>query len=84
MQSRELNDIIDKGIRGGISCISHKHAVANNPLIPDTYDSSKPSSYILYIDMNSLYATAMSCSLPEKNFKLLDTAEVNYLLFLHA
>ena len=36
---------------GGISVISHRHAVANNPLLDD-FDPSKPESYIFYIDAN--------------------------------
>ncbi len=36
---------------GGISVISHRHAVANNPLI-DGFDANKPESYLFYIDAN--------------------------------
>ena len=36
---------------GGISVISHRHAVANNPLLRD-FDSAVPESYLLYIDAN--------------------------------
>ena len=36
---------------GGISVISHRHAVANNPLVQG-YNPSKPESYLLYIDAN--------------------------------
>ena len=36
---------------GGISVISHRHAVANNPLLSG-YDPSKPESHLLYIDAN--------------------------------
>ena len=30
VQEREMHAIINKGIRGGICNISHRHAVANN------------------------------------------------------
>ena len=53
-----MHCIRDKGIRGGISCISPKHALAINPYIAETYDFSKPISYIVYLDMNNLYGTA--------------------------
>ena len=36
---------------GGISVISHRHAVANNPLLKE-FDPSKPESHLLYIDAN--------------------------------
>ena len=32
--------MIEKGIRGGISMISHRHAKANNPRMGDEYDAS--------------------------------------------
>ena len=36
---------------GGISVISHRHARANNPGIPN-FDANLPESYLLYIDAN--------------------------------
>jgi hypothetical protein len=81
MRDREMHDIIDKGTRGGISCISHKHVVANNPLIPETYDSLRPHSYITYLDMNNLYGTAMVEPLPESSFKWLSDEEATTLDF---
>lgn len=58
----------EKGIRGGMVLASHKFGKANNPQTPD-YDSSKPNSYILYLDANSLYPTAMKMKLPYGGFK---------------
>ena len=55
MKQRETRDIMEKGIRGGMCCISHKYAKANNPYIQVDYDPSEPTSYILYLDMNNLY-----------------------------
>jgi hypothetical protein len=66
-----MHDIIDKSIRGGICCISHKHAVANNAYIPESYNATLPSSYIMYLDANNLYGCAMSQPLPEKEFDFL-------------
>ena len=54
---------IEKGLRGGISMVSKRHAKANNPHV-DGYDSSKPNSYILYLNANNLYGWAMSQPLP--------------------
>ena len=62
---------IEKGLRGGISMVSKRYARANNPLIGG-YDSSKPSTHILYLDANNLYGWAMSQPLPTGGFKWVD------------
>ena len=36
---------IENSIRGGISVVNHRHAKANNPLVPD-YDHNTPHSYL--------------------------------------
>ena len=59
---------IEKGMRGGISMVSKRHAKANNPLV-DGYDPVKPSSHILYLDANNLYGWAMSQPLPTGAFR---------------
>ena len=82
MRKREMHDIIDKGIRGGICNILHKHAVANNIYFPETYNNNLPSSYILYLDMNNLYGTAMSEPLPEKEFAFLSPEQVENFDFM--
>ena len=46
---------IKKQLRGGISCIAKRYAKVNNKHIND-YDPKKPSTFISYLDMNSLYA----------------------------
>ena len=40
MKDREMHNIVDKGIRGEICNISHKHTIANNSYIPETYDKN--------------------------------------------
>ena len=65
---------IEKGIRGGISTITHRHAEANNKYMKN-YDPEVESSYIMYLDANNLYGWAMSQSLPVGDFKWLDPAE---------
>jgi hypothetical protein len=42
----------------------------------ELYDPSKPSSYIWYVDANSLYATCMTKHLPYRNFRWLKDEEV--------
>ena len=65
---------IEKRIRGGISMISHRFAVANNPEVPD-YDASKPTTWLQYLDANNLYGWAMMQPLPERNFRFLSENE---------
>ena len=44
----------------------------------ENYDKNKESSYIQYVDANSLYGWAMSQRLPVKNFKWVeDTSRIN-------
>jgi hypothetical protein len=38
----------EQGIRGSISVISHRHAIANNKYMAN-YDKTKESSYIQYL-----------------------------------
>ena len=63
---------IESHMRGGIAMISHRHAVANNPLV-EGYDESKPTSYIIYLDANNLAGDAMSNPLPLDKFRFLTT-----------
>ena len=68
LTDHEMHLFVERGIRGGISMVSKRHAKANNPLVTD-YDESKPNSYIMYLDANNLYGWAMSKPLPKSGFK---------------
>ena len=61
---------IEKGLRRGISYIAKRYAKANNEYLND-YDPKKPSTFILYLDVNNLYGWAMSEYLPCGRFKWL-------------
>ena len=67
----DMQLFIEKGMRGGISYIVHRHAEANNQYMKN-YDPHKESSYIMYLDANNLYGWAMSRPLPYRNFKWLE------------
>ena len=49
----------EKGIRGGLTQVVKKHAIANNKYLP-TYDKSKKNVFSQYLDANNLYGYAMS------------------------
>ena len=65
---------IEKGLRGGISMASKRHARANSPLV-EGYDPGQPSSHILYLDANNLYGWAMSQFLPTGGFRWVDDCQ---------
>ena len=56
---------IEKGSRGRgrISYIAKRYSETNNKYMKD-YNPTKPSKYILYLDMNNLYGWAKSSYLP--------------------
>ena len=62
---------IEKGMRGGISTITHRYAKANNRYMSD-YNPQEESSYIIYLDANNLYGWAMLQTLPIKDFKWIE------------
>ena len=55
------------------------HISMRKPYVPG-YDASKPSNYQMYFDANNLYRWAISQSLPEHGFALVDEPEsVDYM-----
>ena len=63
-----MNDV-NANIRGGLSCVFQPHVVANNPEMGDEYRPDLPTSWISYVDVNSLYPTVMCQSLPYRNYQ---------------
>ena len=60
---------IEKGMRGGISMASKRHAKV--PGVPG-YDPTEEHNHIMYYDANNLYDWAMSQPLPYSGFKWVD------------
>ena len=75
----QLN-FIERGMRGGISQISHRYQRANNPLLgEEQYDLKQPTSYIQYLDMNNLYGYAMTQKLQTSMFRFQKEDEIEGL-----
>lgn len=60
--------MIESGIRGGLSMVSHRHAIANNKLMKN-FNPHQPSSFIAYFDVCNLYGYALKSFLPQKDFQ---------------
>ena len=62
---------VEKGLRGGLSVITHRKGQANNKYMTK-YDKENLSKYISYLDSNNLYGWAMSQYMPYGGFKWID------------
>jgi len=67
---------IQCSIRGGLVQWCHRYTKASNKYLSD-YDSSKESSFLVYVDANNLYGWAMSQPLPYKDFKWMSTTDID-------
>lgn len=54
MTDIDMFQFIEKRMRGGILYIANGYGEANNKYMSN-YDSSRPSTYIMYLDGNNLY-----------------------------
>ena len=61
---KDMYEMIEKGLRGGMCQVSHKQATANNKYMEDDYNKDEAPNYISYLDANNLYGLAMSQKLP--------------------
>ena len=71
MTDIDMYQFIEKGMRGGISYISHKYIKG--------YDEKTPSKYLMYLDSNNLYGFSMSQYLPTGGFKWMSEKKINEL-----
>ena len=68
----EMHQFIERGIRGGISIITHRYAKANNPYMK-FYNPEDDTTYIMYLDANNLYGWAMVQPLPYGGFRWVES-----------
>ena len=72
----DMYQMVERGIRGGISMISHRFAEANLPQM-DSYNSEQRLRTLTYQDANALYSWAMCQSLPTSEFEWLGTKNIS-------
>ena len=60
--------LIENDTRGGMCNVVKRYAKANNKYMKN-YNSTKKSSYLIYLDFNNLYGWAMTKKLPIDSFK---------------
>ena len=78
LQCPDMYLFMERGIRGGVSVVSHRLATANNKYLSN-YDNTKEETSLFYTDCCNLYGYAMSQLLPYSDFKWLTEDEINNL-----
>ena len=64
----DMIKITQKAIRGGLTQVVERHAVTNHKYLP-SYDKSKKSIFLQYLDASNLYGDAKSHKLPLDGYK---------------
>ena len=72
----DINLFVEKGLIGVISYMAKRFSKANNKYMK-SYDNSKLSKYVTYLDSNNLCGWAMSQYLPYSKFKWLNKKEID-------
>ena len=75
----EMFRMLDQGMRGGISTISHRYAKANNKYMDERYNPAEPTKYIVYLDANNLYGWAMVQPTAYADFEWMSAEEIEVI-----
>ncbi|CAB4001817.1 Gastrula zinc finger [Paramuricea clavata] len=70
----DMFQFFEKGMRGGVSHIAHRHSTANNKYM-ETYDEEAENKFLMYLDANNLYGWAMSQPLPNGEFEWIEEVD---------
>ena len=77
----EILDFFERSKRGGLTFVgSKRYSKANNKEMGCLYDPNQESSYITYLDANSLYPSAMVQPLPHSDIKFVDDITLEKIL----
>ena len=76
LADREMLDLFEKGIRGGVSSIMHRYGKANNKYMEKDFFRDEIEKLLVYLDANNLYGWAMSKPLRTKGFKWMTKDEL--------
>lgn len=76
LSNYDMYMFIERGIRGGTTTCSKRHACANNKYMKSDYNPNVESSFLMYYDSNNLYGLAMSQAMPINSFKWLSKQKV--------
>lgn len=74
MSDSQMMDMVEHGLRGGISMADNNYARANNKYFND-FDRLKPSNYIQDWNCMNLYGFSMCMPLPLRNFEMHDLSQ---------
>jgi hypothetical protein len=77
----DMLEMVQSGMRGGISMISTRYAKANNKYMKD-FDEKEEISYIIYNDANNLYATSMVKYLPTGDYSWTHVEDNKFISWL--
>ena len=67
--NQEMYEMIEAGLRGGMTQTTCKKVEANNKYMGSDYDKNTASSYKNYLDANNLYGLSMIQKLPYRSLK---------------
>ncbi|OXA47874.1 hypothetical protein Fcan01_16837 [Folsomia candida] len=79
LEDQEMYNIIDEGLRGGVSMITTRFAEAYNKYMTDYKKVATEDSFLIYIDKTNLYGEGMLASLPVAGFRFEDQSVIENL-----